>query len=99
LLAAVVMTGSNLPPNDPSRTDAGSLEILARRGGSFQKLQSLPVGAIPEGVAFTAEGRYLIVQCHAARELWLFRVEGERVTDTGGRIKVPGAPSSLRVSP
>ena len=99
LLAAVVMNGSSLPPNDSSHTDRGGLEILARRGRGFEKIQSLPVGAIPEGVAFTADGRYLVVQCHPSRELWLFRVEGERVSDTGQRIKVPGHPSSLRASP
>lgn len=99
LLAAVVMNGSNLAPDHPSHTDRGALEILARRGKTFEKIKSLSVGAIPEGVAFTADGRYLVVQCHPSRELWLFRVEGERVTDTGQRIKVPGMPSSLRASP
>lgn len=98
LLAAVVMNGSNLAPDHPSHSDRGGLQILARRGKTFEIIRSLPVGAIPEGVAFTADGRHLIVQCHPARELWLFRVDGESVEDTGQRIKVPGMPSSLRAN-
>ena len=99
LLAAVVMNGSNLAPTDPSHTQQGALEILARRGKTFAKIKSLPVGAIPEGVAFTSDGRYLVVQCHPSRELWIFRVRGESVRDTGQRIKTPGMGSSLRASP
>jgi len=99
LLVATVMNGSNLAPTNSLHTLQGGLEILARRGNTFEKIKSIPVGAIPEGVAFTADGRYLVVQCHPARELWIFHVKGERVTDTGQRIKMPGMPSSLRASP
>ena len=99
LLAAVVMNGSNLAPDNPSLTKQGAMIILARRGNTFVKTQTLPVGAIPEGVAFTSDGRYLVVQCHPSRELWIFRVKGESVRDTGQRIKIPGMGSSLRASP
>jgi DNA-binding beta-propeller fold protein YncE len=99
LLAATVMNGSSLAPTNSSHTMQGAVEILARRGKTFEKIKSIPVGAIPEGVAFTADGRYLVVQCHPARELWIFRVDGQSVKDTGLRIKVPGMPSSLRASP
>jgi len=99
LLVATVMNGSNLAPTNSLHTAQGGLEILARRGKTFEKIKTIPVGAIPEGVAFTADGSYLVVQCHPERELWIFRVKGERVTDTGQRIKMPGMPSSLRASP
>jgi hypothetical protein len=56
------------------------------------------IGRIAEGVAFTSDGKYLVVQCHRHRELWVFSVERGRLKDTGERIKVPGNPSSLRAS-
>lgn len=99
LVAAVLMNGSNLPADDSRHTDHGLLVLLARRGRSFERVQQLPIGRIPEGVAFTADGRYLIVQCHPDRELWLFAVEDQQVQDTGERIKVPGMPSALRAGP
>ena len=99
LLAATVMNGSNLAPASPNHTVQGAVDILARRGSTFVKIKSITVGAIPEGVAFTADGKYLVVQCHPSRELWILQVNGEDVTDTGQRIKMPGMPSSLRASP
>lgn len=99
LLAAVLMNGSNLPADDPQRTENGLLVILARRGRTFERTQQIEIGRIPEGVAFTSDGRHLVVQCHPARELWIFKVEQDRVSDTGRRISVPGFPSSLRAAP
>lgn len=99
LLAAVVMNGSNLAASDPNHSKHGGVTLLARQGKSFATVQELPMGRIPEGVAFTSDGKHLVVQCHADRELWIFSVKGKRLRDTGHRIKVPGMPSSLRASP
>ena len=99
LLAVVLMNGSNLGPTDPNRTTRGGLVMLARKGKTFEVVQDIPVAPIPEGVAFTSDGKYLVVQCHPDRELWLFSVQRGRVRDTGQRIKVPGMPSALRASP
>jgi len=99
VLAVVVMNGSNLAPENPAHGTKGALEILLREGNSFQKKQTLPVGAIPEGVAFTSDGKYIVVQCHPSRELWIFEMKGNSANDTGVRIKVPGMPSSLRAGP
>lgn len=98
LVAAVLMNQSNLAPDDPNLTKQGGLVILSRRGRTFEKVQELPVGRIPEGVAFTGDGKLLIVQCHPSRQLWVFSVEGEKVSDTGMRITVPGMPSALRAA-
>ena len=99
LLAAVVIEGSNQAKDDPRHSDAGALVILTRKDRSFVKTQRLPVGRIPEGVAFTSDGKYLVVQCHPDREMRIFEISGGIVTDTGKRIKVPGMPSSLRAAP
>jgi DNA-binding beta-propeller fold protein YncE len=97
-LAAAVMNGSNLGPDNPNRSAHGVLVLLARRGKTFHVVEELPVGRIPEGVAFTSDGKYLVVQCHPDRELWILSVHRGRLKDTGQRIKVPGMPSSLRAS-
>ena len=99
LLAAVVMNGSNLGPGDPNRRTHGAVVLLARKERTFGVVEEHPIGRIPEGVAFTSDGKYLVVQCHPDRELWIFSVKSGRLRDTGQRIKVPGMPSSLRASP
>jgi DNA-binding beta-propeller fold protein YncE len=99
LLAVVVMNGSNLAATDPNHGSQGSLVLLARKGKTFRIVNEYSIGRIPEGVAFTSDGKYLVVECHPDRELRIFSVKGERLRDTGQRIKVPGMPSSLRASP
>ncbi len=98
LLAAVVMNGSNLGPSNPNHSTHGVLVLLARRGKTFRVVDEHSIGRIPEGVAFTSDGKYLVVQCHPDRELWIFSLNRGRLKDTGQRIKVPGMPSSLRAS-
>jgi DNA-binding beta-propeller fold protein YncE len=96
LLAAVVIEGTNWPVGDPRHGTHGSLVILQRQGKTFVKKQKLDVGRIPEGVAFTSDGKRIVVQCHPDRELWVFDLNGDTVKDSGTRIKMPGMPSSLR---
>jgi DNA-binding beta-propeller fold protein YncE len=96
LLAVVLMEGSNVAADDPQRTEHGYLRLWKRAAKSFVKLQELPIARVPEGIAFTSDGRYLVVQEHAARQLSLFEVAADGVRDTGVRITVPGFPSSLR---
>ena len=99
LLAVVLMNGSNFASTDPNHSKHGSVVLLARKGKTFSVVQDIPIGRIPEGVAFTADGKYLVVQCHPDRELWIFSVKRGRLKDTGHRIEVPGMASSLRASP
>ena len=99
LIAAVMMSGSNLPADDPHHTDSGSVVLLSRKGTQVEVEQTVPVGPIPEGVAFTSDGDHLLVQSHPARAIWVFEVKRRRLRDTGLRIEVPGMPSSLRAAP
>ena len=73
--------------------------LLSRKGTHVEVEQTVPVGPIPEGVAFTSDGDYLLVQSHPARAIWVFEVGRRRLKDTGLRIEVPGMPSSLRAAP
>lgn len=100
LVAVVVMDGSNLAADHPLHADPAAVVILERRGRSFARVQRLPVGRIVEGVAFTGDGKHLLVQCHADRTIWVFRVTADgRAEDTGHRVTVPGMPSSMRAVP
>ncbi|MCA9040993.1 MAG: hypothetical protein KDA65_11645 [Planctomycetaceae bacterium] len=99
LLAAVIMQSSNYNADDPLFKDNAEVVLLERTKDSFQVVQRLPIKRIPEGVAFTSDGKYLVVQCHYAKELFLFKVSGQRLIDTGERIQVPGYASSLRAAP
>jgi 6-phosphogluconolactonase (cycloisomerase 2 family) len=99
LVAAVLMAGSNLDATNPLHSNHGEIALLARRGRTFERVQVIKTGRIPEGVAFTSDGRYLVVQAHPEEALWIYEVQGGKLKDTGERISVPGFPSSLRAAP
>ena len=98
LVAAVIMAGSNLPADDPLHEEQGIVVLLARRDATFVKVQEIRTGPIPEGVAFSPDGKRLVVQSHPRRELWIYDVDGETLRDSGVRIRVPAMPSSLRIA-
>ncbi len=98
LIAAVLIGGSNMPKGTPFHEKEGKLVILARRGKTFEVAQVLATGTIPEGVAFSPDGKHIVVGCHPSQKLWVYDVDGETVRDSKQRIDVPGMPSSLRIA-
>ena len=96
LVAVVLMEGSNVAADNPQRSEHGRLRLWKRSGKALTKVQDLPIGRIPEGVCFTPDGRYLVVQEHAARRLSVFEVAADGLKETGVHIPTPGFPSSLR---
>ena len=43
-------------------------------------------------------GQTLLVQNMVEREIWVFRVDGTELRDTGHRIKVNGGPAAIRIA-
>ncbi len=102
LIAVALMNGSNKAPDDPLYRDHGLITLLSRRGSQFKVIQRKPTGRIPEGIAFTPDGAYLVVQCHPDEELQFYPVEGEgedaRLGIPHFTIQTPGFPSGIRSS-
>ncbi len=98
-IAAVLMNRSNIGPKTAGYRDHGLIVLVERSGDKFVRRQELPTGAIPEGVVFTPDGRYVVVQCHPDRELRLYELTRGKLRDTGRRIPVPGMPSGIGRGP
>ena len=77
----------------------GVATILRVQGKKVTKLKDIEVGALPEAMCFTPDGRYLFVGNYIDQDFSILRVRGRNVTDTGKRFKVPGHPGSARMSP
>jgi len=77
----------------------GAISILKIDGKHVTKVGEAPVGALPEGGVFSADGSYLYIGNFIDSDLSVFRVTGTQVTDTGHRFKLPGQPASMRAGP
>jgi len=55
-------------------------------------------GRLAEGVVFSPDGKYLYVGNFTDSTLQIYRVEGDKLVDTGKVLPLPGHPASMRGS-
>ena len=91
-------TGSNHAKTDWYYHPHGEVVVFAVNGKKVTRLNEIEVGALPEAICFTPDGRYIYVGNYMDKDFSILRVDGTKVTDTGKRFKVPGQPSSARMS-
>ncbi|HEY1363861.1 MAG TPA: YncE family protein [Xanthobacteraceae bacterium] len=95
---AVILAGSNNKPAWYHHRN-GFASVLHIDGKKVTKVKEIELGGLPEGAAFTPDGRYLLVGNFLDEDISILRVEGADITDTGKRFKLPGHPASVRMSP
>jgi len=93
LAVAAILRGSNMKKAYFYERN-GSLSILKIDGKKVTKTQDIEVGGLPEAVAFTPDGKYLLAGNFLDQDFSILKVDGTTVTDTGKRFKVPGHPAS-----
>src|SRR5580704_10772839 len=97
LAVAAILRGSNMKKAF-FYNETGSLSILKIDGKKITKTQDIEVGGLPEAVAFTPDGKYILAGNYLDQDFSILKVNGTKVTDTGKRFKVPGHPASARMS-
>jgi DNA-binding beta-propeller fold protein YncE len=98
LAAAVILRGGNSAESAYFYNRTGTVTILRINDRQVTRSEEIKVGALPEPVCFTPDGRYLYVGNYYDQDFSILKVEGTEVTDTGKRFKVPGHPASARMS-
>jgi DNA-binding beta-propeller fold protein YncE len=93
---AAILRGSNMKKAFFHQKN-GSLSILKIDGKKVTKTQDIEVGGLPEAVAFTPDGKYLLAGNYMTQDFSILKVDGSKVTDTGKRFKLPGHPASARM--
>jgi DNA-binding beta-propeller fold protein YncE len=94
---AIILAGSNNPSAYFHKAH-GSVSVLSIAGKKVTKVGDVEVGGLPEGAAFTPDGKYLLVGNYLDQDLSILKVDGTKITDTGKVFKLPGHPASLRMS-
>jgi DNA-binding beta-propeller fold protein YncE len=93
---AVLLGAGTVPKTSWFYKRNGSLAVLKIDGKKVTKVGEVPVGGLPEGAAFSPDGAYLYVGNFLDDDVWILKVSGTTITDTGKRLKLPGGPASMR---
>lgn len=93
---AVLLRGTAAPHNAWSYGAKGAVVLLGIADGRVRVQGEAEAGNLPEGVAFSADGRHAFVGNYVDKTLQVFRIEGARITDTGVSLALPGQPASVR---
>lgn len=91
-----VMNGSNKPTSSPFHQKGGNFVLLRLQDKRLVKVGSAPIGAWPQGLAFSADGSYALVQNSADKNIELLKISGENLISTGQRLAFTGALASIR---
>lgn len=96
-VAVTIHNGSARVPGHPL-FGVAQLVILRIENGRLRRVAQAPVGAWAQGVVFSRDGRTIVVQNMADRNLAVFRFAEGRLTDTRQRIPVGGGPAAIRTA-
>ncbi len=98
-IVAVCMNGSHLPEGTPGHNPRGALVLFENQQGKVRKLSEVQTGTASQGVVFTQDGRYVLVQMNVDKAIGIYEVADRRLSDTGHRIRLSGGPTSMRSMP
>src|SRR5438445_634564 len=98
LVAVVAQDGSNRPKESPYYHDNGKLVLFRVTGVSLARIAEAPIGHWSQGVAFSADGRTIVIGNMVEKDLWVFEWNGSTLRDTGQRIKVDGGSAAIRTA-
>lgn len=96
-VAVTIHNGSARLQSDPLRGRA-QLVMLRIDNGRLREVARAPVGDWAQGIAFSRDGKTILVQNMADRNIAVFRFDDGRLRDTGQRIPVNGGPAAIRTA-
>jgi len=95
--AAPLLLGSGAKPSDWFKTKSGELVVMSiGSNGKLSVTGKAPLGALPEGIAYSPNSEYIYVANYLDQDLQVFRLANGKPTQVGPAIKLPGQPASMR---
>ena len=91
---AVVHNGTARPTGDPLRGKA-QVKLLRIEGGRLRVVGAANAGDWVQGMGFSRDGRTVLIGNMGDRTVGVYRIEGDRITDTGQRMAVSGGPAAI----
>ena len=98
LAAATILQGSyDAPQGSWWRNSVGALSLFRVDATGVWPTQNVGVGAFPEGVAFSADSRFVYVGNFASSSLSILALDGNGRVTRNSAMKLPGPAASLRI--
>ncbi|MCX7142875.1 MAG: beta-propeller fold lactonase family protein [Proteobacteria bacterium] len=95
--AVTIQNGSNRPKSHPAFNDYGLVKVFRIDGARLTLAAEARVGHWGQGIAWSRDGRTLVVQSMIEKELEFLSFDGKELKKTGA-IKVNGGPAGLRTA-
>jgi DNA-binding beta-propeller fold protein YncE len=89
-VAVGAQNGSTKPDSHPFHHKAGLIGLYAVEGQTLHKVAEAPIGAWAEAVAFSRDGKTVLVQSMEDRTIEVFRWNGKTLTP-GKKLEIKGA--------
>jgi DNA-binding beta-propeller fold protein YncE len=96
-LAVANVEGSTKPANSPLYRDHGTVIVFAVEGANLRKVAEAPIGRWSQGVAFSKDGRTILVGSMIDRGLDVFRWEDGKLTP-GAKLDLGSGPAAIRTA-
>lgn len=94
--ATPLIQGSGAKASDWFHVKGGELALMSiGPGGKLSVVSRAPIGALPEGIAFSPHSDYVYVGNYIDRNLQTFHIIGGKLVP-GGTMPLPGQPASMR---
>ncbi len=91
-----VIDGSGAKPDAWEYNKEGYAALMAMGGdGSLTVISTAPIGALPEGLAFSPNSQYVYIGNFIDKNVQIFRIAGDRLVPAG-TLALPGQPASMR---
>jgi len=67
-------------------------------GKTLSRAGEVPIGRWSQGVAFSPDGKTILVGNMVEKDYWVFQWNGSTLRDTGRRVKMSGGPVAIRTA-
>ena len=94
-LAVANIEGSTKPASSPFYHDHGRLVVFAVEGQSLRQVAEAPIGRWSQGIAFSKDGRTILVGSMIDHGLDMFRWEDGRLIE-GAKLELGSGPAAIR---
>ena len=92
------LCGSDAPPDAWFLRSPGCIQVFEISDSGVRHVAELPAGGVPEALAFSPDGRWLLVANLLDADVSVFEVQDGQIVDTDNRLALPGHPGSMRAT-